>query len=51
MKLNVDKCKLMCFGTHNMTYSYILLYFKLTVTTQGKDLGVTVDSSMKTSVR
>lgn len=51
MKLNVDKCKLMCFGRHNMTYSYTVLHFKLTVTTQGKDLEVIVDSSMKTSVK
>lgn len=41
----------MCIGRHNMTYSYTLLNFKLTVTTQGKDLEVIVNSSMKTSVK
>lgn len=41
----------MCIGRHNMTYSYTLLHFKLTVTTQGKDLEVIVNSSMKTSVK
>lgn len=51
MKLNVDKCKLMCIGRHNVTYSYTLLHFKLTVTTQGKDLEVIVNSSIKTSVK
>lgn len=41
----------MCIGRHNTTYSYTLLHFKLTVTTQGKDLEVIVNSSMKTSVK
>lgn len=50
MKLNVDKCKLMCIGRQNPTSSSTLLHFKLTGTTQGKGPGVIVSSSMKTSV-
>lgn len=50
MKLNVDKCKLMCVGRQNPTSSSTLLHFKLTGTTQGKGPGVIVNSSMKTSV-
>lgn len=50
MKLNVDKCKLMCSGRQNPTPSSTLLHLKLTGTTQGKDPGVIVNSSMKTSV-
>lgn len=50
MKFNVDKCTVMQVGRNNLSGSYTLLGSKLTVITQGKkDLGVTKDSSMKTS--
>ncbi|CAM4577882.1 unnamed protein product [Lepidochelys olivacea] len=51
MKFNVDKCKVMHIGKHNPNYTYKMMGSKLAVTTQKRDLGITVDSSLKTSTQ
>ncbi|CAM4478002.1 unnamed protein product [Lepidochelys kempii] len=51
MKFNVDKCKVMHIGKHNPNYTYTMMGSKLAVTTQERDLGVIVDSSLKTSTQ
>ncbi|CAM5136677.1 unnamed protein product [Natator depressus] len=49
MKFNIDKCKVMHIGKHHPNYTYKMMGSKLAVTTQERDLGVIVDSSLKTS--
>ncbi|CAM5167759.1 unnamed protein product [Natator depressus] len=51
MKFNVDKCKVMHIGKHNPNYTYTMMGSKLAVTTQERDLGVIVDSSLKSSTQ
>ncbi|CAM5165838.1 unnamed protein product [Natator depressus] len=51
MKFNVDKCKVMHIGKNNPNYTYKMMGSKLAVTTQERDLGVIVDSSLKTSTQ
>ncbi|CAM4547301.1 unnamed protein product [Lepidochelys olivacea] len=51
MKFNVDKCKIMHIGKHDPNYTYKMMESKLVVTTQEKDLGVIVDSSLKISTQ
>ncbi|CAM5171781.1 unnamed protein product [Natator depressus] len=51
MKFNVDKCKVMNIGKYNPNYTYTMMGSKLAVTTQERDLGVTVDSSLKSSTQ
>ncbi|CAM4495757.1 unnamed protein product [Caretta caretta] len=51
MKFNVDKCKVMHIGKHNPNYTHKMMGSKLAFTTQERDLGVIVDSSLKTSTQ
>ncbi|CAM4640541.1 unnamed protein product [Lepidochelys kempii] len=51
MKFNVDKCKAMHIGKHNPNYTYKMIGSKLAVTLQERDLGIIVDSSLKTSTQ
>ncbi|CAM4581149.1 unnamed protein product [Lepidochelys kempii] len=51
MKFNVDKCKVMHIGKHHPNYIYKLMGSKLAVTTQERDLGVIVESSLETSTQ
>ncbi|CAM4594941.1 unnamed protein product [Lepidochelys kempii] len=51
MKFNVDKCEVIHIGKHNPNYTYKMMGSKLAVTTQERDLGVIVDSSLKTSTQ
>ncbi|CAM5152026.1 unnamed protein product [Natator depressus] len=51
MKFSVDKWKVMHIGKHNPNYTYKMMGSKLVVTTQKRDLGVIVDSSLKTSTQ
>ncbi|CAM4712428.1 unnamed protein product [Lepidochelys kempii] len=51
MKFNVDKCKVMHIRKHHPNYTYKIMWSKLAVTTQERDLGVTVDSSLRTSTQ
>uniref|UniRef100_A0A674J903 Cytochrome P450 family 4 subfamily F member 22 n=1 Tax=Terrapene triunguis TaxID=2587831 RepID=A0A674J903_9SAUR len=48
MKFNANKCKVTHIGKHNPNYTYKWVGPKLAVTTQERDLGVIVDSSLKT---
>uniref|UniRef100_A0A8C3SIE1 Uncharacterized protein n=1 Tax=Chelydra serpentina TaxID=8475 RepID=A0A8C3SIE1_CHESE len=50
-KLLVDKCKVMHIKKHNPNYTYKMKESKLAVTTQEGDLGVIVDSCLKTSTQ
>ncbi|CAM5136177.1 unnamed protein product [Eretmochelys imbricata] len=51
MKFSVDKCKVTHIGKHNLNYTYKMMGSKLAVTTQERDLGIIVDSSLKTSTQ
>ncbi|CAM4625917.1 unnamed protein product [Caretta caretta] len=51
MKFIVDKCKVMHIGKNNPNYTYNMMGANLTTTNQEKDLGVIVDSSLKTSTQ
>ncbi|CAM5165119.1 unnamed protein product [Natator depressus] len=51
MKFNVDKCKVMHIGKNNLHYTYNMMGANLATTNQEKDLGVIVDSSLKTSTQ
>ncbi|CAM5079620.1 unnamed protein product [Natator depressus] len=51
MKFNVDKCKVMHIGKRNPNCTYTMMGSKLAVTTQERDLGVIVDSSLKSSTQ
>uniref|UniRef100_A0A8C3FA90 Reverse transcriptase domain-containing protein n=1 Tax=Chrysemys picta bellii TaxID=8478 RepID=A0A8C3FA90_CHRPI len=51
MKCNVDKCKVMHIGKNNPNYTYNMMGANLATTSQEKDLGVIVDSSLKTSTQ
>ncbi|CAM5138679.1 unnamed protein product [Natator depressus] len=51
MKLNVDKCKVTHIGKNNPNYTYNMMEANLATTNQEKDLGVIVDSSLKTSTQ
>ncbi|CAM5134922.1 unnamed protein product [Natator depressus] len=51
MKFNVDKFKVMHIGKRNPNYTYTVMGSKLAVTTQERDLGVIVDSSLKSSTQ
>ncbi|CAM5145823.1 unnamed protein product [Natator depressus] len=51
MKFNVDKCKVMHIGKNNPNYTYIMMGANLATTNQEKDLGVIMDSSLKTSMQ
>uniref|UniRef100_A0A8C3HZR7 Reverse transcriptase domain-containing protein n=1 Tax=Chrysemys picta bellii TaxID=8478 RepID=A0A8C3HZR7_CHRPI len=51
MKFNVDTCKVMHSGKNNPNYTYNMMGANLTTTNQEKDLGVIVDSSLKTSTQ
>ena len=50
MQFNVEKCKVMHFGYNNPCREYIMGGAKLTVTKSEKDLGVVIDSTLKTAV-
>ncbi|CAM5109632.1 unnamed protein product [Eretmochelys imbricata] len=51
MKFNVDKCKVMHIGKNNPNYTYNMMGANLPMTNQERDLGVIVDSSLKTSTQ
>uniref|UniRef100_A0A8C3I5X8 Reverse transcriptase domain-containing protein n=1 Tax=Chrysemys picta bellii TaxID=8478 RepID=A0A8C3I5X8_CHRPI len=51
IKFNVDKCKVMHIGRNNPNYTYNMMGANLATTNQEKDLGVIVDSSLKTSTQ
>uniref|UniRef100_K7F0M2 Reverse transcriptase domain-containing protein n=1 Tax=Pelodiscus sinensis TaxID=13735 RepID=K7F0M2_PELSI len=51
MKFNVDKCKVMHIGKNNPNYTYSMMGANLATTNQERDLGVIVDSSLKTSTQ
>uniref|UniRef100_A0A8C3H706 Reverse transcriptase domain-containing protein n=1 Tax=Chrysemys picta bellii TaxID=8478 RepID=A0A8C3H706_CHRPI len=51
MKFNVDKCKVMHIGKNNSNYTYNMMGANLATTSQEKDLGVIVDSSLKMSTQ
>uniref|UniRef100_A0A452HI16 Reverse transcriptase domain-containing protein n=1 Tax=Gopherus agassizii TaxID=38772 RepID=A0A452HI16_9SAUR len=51
MKFNVDKCKVMHIGKNNPNYTYNMMGANLATTSQEKDLGVIVDSSLKMSTQ
>uniref|UniRef100_K7EYK2 Reverse transcriptase domain-containing protein n=2 Tax=Pelodiscus sinensis TaxID=13735 RepID=K7EYK2_PELSI len=51
MKYNVDKCKVMHIGKNNPNYTYSMMGANLATTNQERDLGVIVDSSLKTSTQ
>ncbi|CAM5088479.1 unnamed protein product [Eretmochelys imbricata] len=51
MKFNVGKCKVTHIGKNNPNYTYNMMGTNLATTTQEKDLGVIVDSSLKTSTQ
>uniref|UniRef100_K7GG65 Reverse transcriptase domain-containing protein n=1 Tax=Pelodiscus sinensis TaxID=13735 RepID=K7GG65_PELSI len=51
MNFNVDKCKLMHNGKNNPNYTYSMMGANLAMTNQERDLGVIVDSSLKTSTQ
>ncbi|CAM5165820.1 unnamed protein product [Natator depressus] len=51
MKFNVDKCKVMQKGKNNPNYTYNMMGTNLATANQEKDLGVIVDSSLKTSMQ
>uniref|UniRef100_K7F105 Reverse transcriptase domain-containing protein n=1 Tax=Pelodiscus sinensis TaxID=13735 RepID=K7F105_PELSI len=51
MKFNVDKCKVMHIGKNNPNYTYSMMGANLAMTNQERDLGVIVDSSLKTSTQ
>ncbi|CAM4645910.1 unnamed protein product [Lepidochelys kempii] len=51
MKFNADKCKVMHIGKNNPSYAYNMMGANLATTNQEKDLGVIVDSSLKTSTQ
>ncbi|CAM4589481.1 unnamed protein product [Caretta caretta] len=51
MKFNVDKCKVMHIGKHNPNYTYKMMGSKSAVTTQEREFGVIVDSSLKSSTQ
>lgn len=47
MKLTADPCKVIHLKRNDFHFSYTLLGSKLAAATQEKDLGITVDISMK----
>ncbi|CAM5140560.1 unnamed protein product [Eretmochelys imbricata] len=49
LKFNVDKWKVMHIGKNNLNYTYNMMGANLAATNQEKDLGVIMDSSLKTS--
>ncbi|CAM5150171.1 unnamed protein product [Eretmochelys imbricata] len=51
MKFTVDKCKVMHIRKNNPNYTYNMMGANLATTNQEKDLGVIVDSSLKTSTQ
>ncbi|CAM5119150.1 unnamed protein product [Natator depressus] len=51
MKFHVDKCKVMHTGKNNPNYTYNMMGANLATTNQEKDLGVIMDSSLKTSTQ
>ncbi|CAM4564408.1 unnamed protein product [Caretta caretta] len=51
MKFNVDKCKVMHIGKNNPNYTYNMMGANLPMTNQERDLGVIVESSLKTSTQ
>uniref|UniRef100_A0A8C4XYG1 Reverse transcriptase domain-containing protein n=1 Tax=Gopherus evgoodei TaxID=1825980 RepID=A0A8C4XYG1_9SAUR len=51
MKFKVDKCKVMHIGKNNPNYTYNMMGAHLATTSQEKDLGVIVDSSLKMSTQ
>ncbi|CAM5145241.1 unnamed protein product [Eretmochelys imbricata] len=51
MKFNVDKYKVMHIGKNNPNYTYNMMWANLATSNQEKDLGVIVDSSLKTSMQ
>ncbi|CAM5114425.1 unnamed protein product [Natator depressus] len=51
MKFNVEKCKVMHIGKNNPNYTYNMMRANLATANQEKDLGVIVDSSLKTSMQ
>uniref|UniRef100_K7F0Y4 Reverse transcriptase domain-containing protein n=1 Tax=Pelodiscus sinensis TaxID=13735 RepID=K7F0Y4_PELSI len=51
MKFNVHKCKVMHIGKNNPNYTYSMMGANLATTNQERDLGVIVDSSLKTSTQ
>ncbi|CAM4607019.1 unnamed protein product [Lepidochelys olivacea] len=51
MKFNVDKCKVMHIGKNNPNYKYNMMGANLATTNQEKDLGIIMDSSVKTSTQ
>ncbi|CAM5105037.1 unnamed protein product [Natator depressus] len=51
MKCNVDKCNVMHIGKNNPNYTYNTMGANLATTNQEKDLGVIVESSLKTSTQ
>ncbi|CAM5097662.1 unnamed protein product [Natator depressus] len=51
MKFNADKCKVMHIGKNNPNYTYNMMGANVATTNQEKDLGVIVESSLKTSTQ
>ncbi|CAM4694163.1 unnamed protein product [Caretta caretta] len=51
MKFNVDKCQVTHTGKNNPNYTYNVMGANLATTNQEKDLGVIMDSSLKTSMQ
>uniref|UniRef100_A0A8C3IBY2 Reverse transcriptase domain-containing protein n=1 Tax=Chrysemys picta bellii TaxID=8478 RepID=A0A8C3IBY2_CHRPI len=51
MKFNMDKCKVMHIGKNNPNYTYNVTGANLATTNKERDLGVIVDSSLKTSMQ
>ncbi|CAM4652894.1 unnamed protein product [Caretta caretta] len=51
IKFNVDKRKVMHIGKNNPNYTYNMMRANLATTNQERDLGVIVDSSLKTSTQ
>ncbi|EMP36995.1 hypothetical protein UY3_05796, partial [Chelonia mydas] len=51
MKFSIDKCKVIHIGKHNLNCTYKMMGSELAVTIQERDLGVIVESSLKTSTQ
>ncbi|CAM5151637.1 unnamed protein product [Natator depressus] len=51
MIFNIDKCKVIHIGKNNPNYTFRMMGYKLAVITQERDLGVTVDGSLKSSAQ
>ncbi len=47
MTFNVDKCKVMHFGSRNSNHTYYMSGNPLQVVKEGSDLGVTISSDLK----